>query len=88
MIRYSCHQGIFEFSLFNHRTSNDRYFVTHRTSNDFYLHLMGQASSKNYYLLFTKTTPHITQNQAMDPCVLLTMTYGCQTSSPNKQLTN
>ena len=41
-----------------------------------------------------QTTPHFTlkkkqqQQQVMDQCVLPTMTYGCQTQSLNKQLTN
>ena len=35
-----------------------------------------------------KKLPHITQNSVMDQCVLPTMTYGCQTWSLNRQLTN
>ena len=33
-------------------------------------------------------SPYVSEKQVMDQEVLLTLTYGCQIWSPNKQLTN
>ena len=48
----------------------------------------GAVLEKNKEILQDKQLPISLKKQVMDQCILPTMTYGCQTWSLNKQMTN
>ena len=48
----------------------------------------GAVLEKNKEILQDKQLPISLKKQVMDQCILSTMTYGCQTWSLNKQMTN
>ena len=48
----------------------------------------GAVLDKNKEILQDRQLPISLKKQVMDQCVLQTMTYGCQTWSLNKQMTN
>ena len=77
----------------NQQFSNSNKQTTHlkdTTKEEIYARIRAARScfGKNKEILQDKQLPISLKKQVMDQCILPTMTYGCQTWSLNKQMTN
>ena len=84
----SCRIQVYNNTIMIIIIDHDNAQCNHCCSYIHYLHWRGAVLEKNKEILQDKQLPISLKKQVMDQCILPTMTYGCQTWSLNKQMTN